>query len=155
MVSIQSSYTSPSKCKCSSPFGNLVSCSFLTSWLYSLIYLSCGDVVCGTSYLYSLIYLSCGVVIYGTFVVCFSAYTIVDTVNGFILPFIIFCALTFVLSCSLFIFKHEAPPSSTLFFLLRTFHGESIVAFFLFSNVVCISSLVLLTLANGLCGFSF
>jgi hypothetical protein len=31
MVSIQSSYTSSSKCRCSSPFGNLVSCSLLTS----------------------------------------------------------------------------------------------------------------------------
>jgi hypothetical protein len=31
MVSIQSSYTFPSKCKCFSPFGNLVLCSSLTS----------------------------------------------------------------------------------------------------------------------------
>jgi hypothetical protein len=31
MVSIQSSHTSPSKCRCSSPSGNLMSCSFLTS----------------------------------------------------------------------------------------------------------------------------
>jgi hypothetical protein len=31
MVSIQSSYTLSSKCRCYSPFGNLVSCSLLTS----------------------------------------------------------------------------------------------------------------------------
>ncbi len=43
MASIQSSYTSPSKCGCSSPFRNLVSCSFLTSYFYSLNCLSCGD----------------------------------------------------------------------------------------------------------------
>jgi hypothetical protein len=63
VVSIQSSSTFPSKCKCSSPSKNLVSCSFLTSWLYSFSCLSCGDVICGTSYLCSLGYLSCGDVI--------------------------------------------------------------------------------------------
>ncbi len=68
---------------------------------------------------------------------------------------IIFCALTFVLSCSLFTFKLEAPPSSTLFFLLRAFLREFIIAFFLFSSVICITFLVFKTLANGLCGFSF
>jgi hypothetical protein len=36
-----------------------------------------------------------------------------------------------------------------LFFLLRTLLGEYVVAFFLFSNVVYISSLVLLTLVGG------
>jgi hypothetical protein len=84
--------------------------------------------VCGTFFFYSFIYLSCGVVIFGTFEVCLVAYTIVGTtltivgnVDGSILPLIIFCALTFVLSCSLYILEHEAPPSSTMFFLLQTF----------------------------------
>ncbi len=93
MVSIQFSYTSPSKCKCSSPFGNLMSCSFLTSCLCSINYLSCGDVICGTSYLYSLRCFSYGVVIYGIFVVCFGAYTIVGTLNGFTLPLSFFVPL--------------------------------------------------------------
>ncbi len=55
----------------------------------------------------------------------------------------------------LFTFELEAPPSSTLFFLLKTLFKESIVAFFLFSSIVCISSLVLLTLAGDLSRFSF
>jgi hypothetical protein len=42
-----------------------------------------------------------------------------------------------------------------MFFLLRALFGESTMAFFLFSNVVYISSLILLTLVSGLCGFSF
>jgi hypothetical protein len=62
-VSIQSSYTFPSKCKCSSPIGNLVSCSSLTSCLYSLNCLTCGNVICGTSYFCSLSCLSYGHVI--------------------------------------------------------------------------------------------
>jgi hypothetical protein len=66
VVSIQSSYTSPSKYTCFSPFENLVSCSFLTSCLYSLNYLFCGDVIYGTSCFYSLSYPSCGDVICGT-----------------------------------------------------------------------------------------
>ncbi len=54
----------------------------------------------------------------------------------------------------LFLFTHErkVPPSSTLFFLLRTLFGKSIATFFLF---VCISSLIFFTLANGFYGFSF
>ncbi len=59
VFSIQFSYTSSSKCKCSLPFGNLVSCSLLTSWLYSLNFLSCGDVIYGSSCLCSLNCPSC------------------------------------------------------------------------------------------------
>ncbi len=51
--------------------------------------------------------------------------------------------------------EHEAPPSSTLFFLLKALLGESVTTFFLFSNVVYISSLILFTLASGLYGLSF
>ncbi len=47
-----------------------------------------------------------------------------------------------MLSCSLFILELEVPPSSTLFFLLKTLLGKYVIVFFLFSNVVCISSLV-------------
>ncbi len=161
VVSIQSSYTFPSKCRCSSPFGNLVLCSSLTSWLYSFNSLSCGDVICGTSCLYSLDHVSCGIIICGISLVCPIAYTTigitlttVGIANGSILPLIIFYALRYVFSYSLFILELEVPPSSTLFFLLRTLFGESIAAFFLFSNVVYISSLVILTLVGSFCGFS-
>jgi hypothetical protein len=74
-----------------------------------------------------------------------TTFTIVDTANGSTLPFIIFYALGFVLSYSLFTPKPKAPPSSTLLFLLRTLLGEFSGIFFLFSNVVYISSLVFLT----------
>jgi hypothetical protein len=60
-----------------------------------------------------------------------------------------------MLSYSLFIPELQAPPSSTLFLLLKALLGESIVAFFLFSNVVYIFSLIFLTLVGGFCGFSF
>ncbi len=109
MVSIQFSYMSPSMCKSSSPFKNLVSCSFLTFYLYSFSRLSCGDVICGTS------------------VICLATYTIggitctnVDNVNGATLPFIIFYVHAYMLSCSFLTSDLEAPPSSILFFLLRT-----------------------------------
>jgi hypothetical protein len=42
-----------------------------------------------------------------------------------------------------------------LFFLLRALLKESVAAFFLFSNGVCIFSLVLLTLAGGFYELSF
>jgi hypothetical protein len=42
-----------------------------------------------------------------------------------------------------------------LFFLLKTLLEEFVATFFLFSSVVFISSLVLLTLVGGFCGFSF
>ncbi len=162
MVSIQSSHTSPSKCRCSSPSGNLISCSFLTPWLYSLNCLSYGDVICGISYLCSLGYLSCGDVIYDIVVVCLTtcttsdiALTIVGTVDGSILPLIIFYAFKSVHSYSLFIPEPKSPPSSTLFFLLRVLLEEFVATFFLFSSVVYISSLVLLTLADGFHGLSF
>ncbi len=86
---------------------------------------------------------------------CLTTYTIVGIADGSTLPLIIFYALKYVLSCSLFTPKPKTPPFSTLFFLLKALLGESIVAFFLFSNVFCISSLVLLTLANVFYGLSF
>jgi hypothetical protein len=70
-------------------------------------------------------------------------------------PFIIFCAFESMLSFSLFTPKLEAPPSSTLFFLLRTFFGEFVATFFLFFSVIYISSLILLTLVSGFYGLSF
>ncbi len=149
MVSIQSSYTFPSKCRCSPTFGNLMSCSSLTSYFYSLNCFSCGHAICGTSFLYSLNYVSYGVVICGTSIVYMAACTIVGTTECSIFPLIIFYALTFVLSCSVFTPLCKVLPSSTLFFLLRTLLGKYVVAFFLFSNVVYISSLVLLTLVGG------
>ncbi len=162
MVSIQSSYTSPLKCRCSSPSRKLMSCTLLTSCLYSLNCLSYGDVICGTSYLYSLNCLSCGDVIYDTFVIYMAAYTtfgttrtIVGITNGSTLPLIIFYAFVYVLSCSLFILESKVLPSSTLFFFLKAILGEFAITFFLFSNVVYISSLVLLTLVGGFYGFSF
>ncbi len=130
MVSIQSSYTSPSKCKCSSPSRNLVSCPPLTFYFCSLSYLSCGDVICGTSE------------------VCLTTCITIGTINHSTLPLTIFCALTFVVSCPLFTHEPEAPPSN-LFFFLKALLGESVIAFFLFSSVVYISSLVLLTLVGG------
>jgi hypothetical protein len=56
---------------------------------------------------------------------------------------------------SFFTLKPEAPPSSTLLFFLKALLGEFVVAFFLFSNIVYISSLVLLTLVGGFYGLSF
>jgi len=127
---------SPSKCKCSSPFGNLVSCPLLTFYPCSFICLSCRYVI------------------YGTYVVCLVARTIIGTIDGATLPLVIFCTLSYVFSHSLLILEPEALPSSDLVFSLKTLLGDPATYFFLFSNVVCISSLVLFTLANGLCGFS-
>ncbi len=162
MVSIQSSYTFPSKCRCFSPSRNLVSCSPLTSYLFSLSYPSYGDVICGTSCFYSLNYLSYGDVMYGTFIIYLVVCTIVGTTlitigiaNGSTLPFIILCAFTSMLSCSLFILELEAPTSLTMFFLLTTLLGEFAATFFLFSSVVYISSIVLLTLVDGFYEFSY
>ncbi len=162
MVSIQCSYISPSKWKFSSPFRNLVPYSLLTSYFYFISYLSCGDVICSTSYLCSFSCPSCGDVIYGTSTVCLVAYTIVGitcTINGnvdgsILLP-IIFSTFVYVFSFSLFTLKPKASPCSTMFFFLWTFIGEFVVAFFLFSNNVCISSLILLILVSGFYEFSF
>ncbi len=134
MVSIQFSYMSPSMCKCSSPSRNLVSWSLLTLCLCTLNCLSCGDVLCGT------------------FVLCLVAYSNVGTTYGATLPFIIFCACAFVLLCSFLVHDHEAPPSSTLFFHLRAFLVDFVAIFLIFSSVICIYFLVLLTLACGFCG---
>ncbi len=127
----------------------LMSCPLSTSWLYSFNYLFCGNVIYGTSSLCSLKCVSCGVVIYGISTVYLAScttigttLTIVGTIDGSILPLIIFYVFKFVLSYSLFTLEPKAPPSSTLFFLLRAFLGKSTTTF-LYSSVVCISSLVL------------
>jgi hypothetical protein len=83
------------------------------------------------------------------------AYTIVGTIDGSTLPFIVCFALKIVLSCSLFTPEPKASPSSTLFFFLRTLLGKSIATLFMLSSVVYISSLILLTLVGGFYGFSF
>ncbi len=139
-----------------------MSCSLLTPWFYSLNYLSCGNVICGISCLYFFSCISCEHFICGTTTICLTAYTTISStltsignVDGSTLPLIIFCAFKFVLSCSLFIPKDDALPSSTLFFLLKTLLGDFVATFFLFSNATCISFLVLLTLACGFNGFSF
>ncbi len=126
----------------------LVSCSLLTYWLCSFNCLSYGDVIYGTSYLYSLGCLSYGDVVCGistiylvTYTTINIVYTIIGIVDGSTLPLIILCALTFVFSCSLFILELEV-FSSTLFFLLRTLLRKYVLAFFLFSNVFYISSLI-------------
>jgi hypothetical protein len=158
VVSIQSSYTFASKCKCFSPSRNLVSYSLLTSWLYSLSYLSYGDVI----YTFAPLIVSYGIVICGISIVCLATYTTVGTAlttisitDGPTLPLIIFCAFKSMIFDSLFIPKPKAPPSSTLLFLSRTLLGEFAIAFFLFFSVVYISSLVILTLVGGFYGFSF
>ncbi len=134
MVSIQYSYTSPSKCKCSSLFGNLMSCSLLTSSFYSLNCFSCGDVIYGIAKVYLTAYTTISTII-----------TIVSITDGSTLPLIIFYALKSILSYSIFILEPKAPPSSTLFFLLRALLGESMAAFFLFFSVIW----------DGFCGLSF
>ncbi len=124
-----------------------MSCSFLTSWLYSLSYFSYGTIIYGTFCVNSFNYPSCGDVICGTSIIYLAActpisitHTIVGTINGSTLPLIIFCALTFVLSFSYFIPVPKAFLSSTLFFFLRAFFGKSATTFFLFSNNVFFST---------------
>jgi hypothetical protein len=80
-----------------------------------------------------------------------SGVATIGVVNGSTLPFIIFVPYIYALMFTLY----SCPLSLALFFLLKTLLRESVVAFFLFSNVVYISSLVLLTLADGFCAFSF
>ncbi len=162
MVSIQSSHTSPSKCRCSSPFGSLMTCSLLTSLLCSLNCLSCDDVIHSISCLCSFGYLIYGDVIYDivifyltTFTTSGITLTTIGTAYGSTIPFIIFCAFKYVLSCTLFTPKPEAPPSSTQFFLLKSLIGKSTTTLFWLYNVVYISSLVILTLVDGFCGLSF
>ncbi len=130
--------------------------NFLALFLQSCgaSYLSCGDVICGMSCLCSLNRASYGVVICGISIVCLATCTTIGIANGFTLPLIILCAVIYVFFYSFFIFKLEAPPSSILFFLIITLLGEFVVAFFLFSSVFCLSSLVLLTLVGSLCGIS-
>ncbi len=90
--------------------------------------------------------------IYGIFVVCLVvcttigiARTIVGIIDGSTLSLINFYAFTFVLFCSFFTPKHEALLSLILFFLLKSLIGEFVITFFLFSNVVHNSSLILST----------
>ncbi len=142
------------KCRCSSAFENLVSCSFLTSWLCSFSSLSCENAIYRTSGFYSLNCISCGVGIYGINLVCLIAYATISIADGSTLPLIIFFAFIFVLSYSFFTLEPKAPPS-TLLFLLRTLLRKSATTFFLFSSVVYISSLVILSLVGGFYGFSF
>jgi len=139
-----------------------MSCSLLTAWLYSLNCPSYDDVICGISCLCSLDCFSCGDFICDTATICLITYTtigttltIVSTIDGSTIPLIIFCAFEFMLSYSPFTPEPKAPPSSILFFLLRTLLGKFATTFFLFSSVICISSLVLLTLADGFYGLSF
>jgi hypothetical protein len=109
----------------------------------------------GISCFCSLSYLSWGDVIWGTIAVYLTTYTTVGTTNGSTLLFIIFYALKFMLSCSLFTLEPQALLSSTLFFVLRALLGKFVADFFLFSSVIYISSLVLLTMVGGFFGFSF
>jgi hypothetical protein len=149
VVSIQFSYTSPSNCRSSSPFGNLVSCSPLIFCLCSLNYFSYKDVIYGISYLCSFNCLSCGDVICGTSIVYLVActivgiaYAIVSTAYGSTLPFIIFYALYI---CALLFLLHSwtwASSFNSIIFLNNTF-GKVIATFFLFSSVVYIFSSVL------------
>ncbi len=92
---------------------------------------------CHLSSIYSLNRLSYGNVICGTIVVCLTTcttigtpLTTIGTANGSTLPFIIFYAFKYMLSCSLFIPETKAPPSSTLFFLLRALFEEFDATFF-------------------------
>ncbi len=108
---------------CSSTSGDLVSCSLFTFCLCSFICLSCGNDI------------------YGILTLCLLACTNVGTTDGATLPLIIFWALASMFSYFFFILDHEAPPSSIMFFLLKTFLGDFVVVFLMFSNVVCISML--------------
>jgi len=129
--------------------------SLIIPWLCFLNYLPCGDVICGISCLYSFNCFSCGDVICSIVIVCLTAYTTVGITDGSTLPLIILCAFKFVLSYSLFTLELEAPPSSTLFFLLIALFGKSAAVFFIFSSAFYISSLGLLTLADVFYGLSF
>ncbi len=60
-----------------------------------------------------------------------------------------------LVSCSLLTIEPQVPPSSTLVFFLRALFGNFALTFFLFFNVVCISSLVFFTSTSGFCAFSF
>jgi hypothetical protein len=113
-----------------------MSCSLLTSWFYSLSFFSCGDAMCGTPLLLWLFLLwTCHMwYFYGLFATC----TTIGTTNGSTLPLIILCALTYGshVPSSLLSMKLLLPQ------LLRTLLGKFVIAFFLFSGVICISSLI-------------
>jgi len=94
LLSIQSSYMSPSVNGCSSTYGNLVSCSLLTFCLCSLICLWYGDDICGILAFY------------------LPACTNVGTIDGATLPFINFWTLAFTFSYSFLFLDLEATPSS-------------------------------------------
>ncbi len=120
---------------CSSTSKNLISCSLLTFCLYSLICLFYGDDICGTSTLCLPIQ-------------CWHYRWCHSPLHHLLNP-------ASMLSCYFLTFDPKVPPSLALLFLLITLPGDYVVAFLLFSNATCISSLVFLTLACGLCGFSF
>ncbi len=120
---------------------------FLTLW-------NLGTILFFTFFLYSLIYLSCGDDIYGTSTFYLPISTN-GTIDGATLPLIIFWACASMLSCFFLTLDPKAPPSSILFFFLRALLGNFATTLFLYSNVTCISSLILLALTYGFCGFSF
>ncbi len=126
----------PSICGYFSTFGILVSVSFIFC-LFFFIYFSYGIDICGAS----------------TF--CLLTCTNVGIIDGALFPLIILWALAYVISYSFLAFDHEVPPSSTLLFLFKTLLRDFAITFLLFSNVTCISSLVLLTLVCGFYGLVF
>jgi hypothetical protein len=117
--------------------------SLLTFCFCSFGCRSHGDVICGTFAICLAIYTTIG-----------TTYTNVGTPNGAILAYITFYAFTFVRSYSLTL-EPKALFSSTLVFLLKTLIGDFVLAFFLFFNATYISSLILFTLVDGFCAFSF
>jgi hypothetical protein len=118
--------------------------SFVVLPAFAPLVVFCGDVIYGIVVVYIITYIIVG-----------SALTTIGTTNGSILPLIIFRAIKSMLSCSLFTPKHEAPPSSTLLFFLKTLLEEFVVTFLLLYSIIYISSLILLTSTDGFCGFSF
>ncbi len=128
---------SPSIYGCSSTFGDLISLSFLIFCLCFLICLSYGVDICDASTFY------------------LPTCTNVGIANGATFLLIIFWAFASMLSCSFLAPTPEVPPSSTLFFLFRAPLRNFVAIFLLFSNVIYISSLVLLTLVCGFYGLFF
>jgi hypothetical protein len=116
LLSIQSSYMSPSIYGFSLTFVDLVSLSLLIFSLCFLICFSCGDDICGVSTLYLL------------------ACTNVGTTYGATFLLIIFWAFAYVLSCFYFTLNLEVPPFSALVFLYTTLLGDSVAIFLLFSK---------------------
>ncbi len=164
MVSIQSSYISPSKCKCSLVSKNLVPCSLLTSCLCSFNYLSCGDVIyatsclcslicpsygdviCGTSYLYSLICPSCGNVICGTYCFCsLICPSYGDVIYGtFCLYSLIYPSCTYIICGTFIVYLVLVPLLALLVPLLALqmvlFHPSSFMCPYFCALLSCLHS---------------